>query len=111
MIGTPAALRDATAAFRGRGNESNLRQATKNHPRILALLISFAQRSVACAAHVRKISNLQVAGGRAYEELQRQSQPLWPEPIVGDSAFKTLDEIDFLASPGKDACQRTHVCE
>jgi hypothetical protein len=25
-----------------------------------------------------------------------------PEPIVGNITFKTLDEIDFLASPGED---------
>jgi hypothetical protein len=42
---------------------------------------------------------------------QRQSRTRWREPIVGDTTFKTLDEIDFLASPGEDvAGARTRCC-
>ena len=68
-------------------------------------MISFVHRGVASAAHARKISDVQVAGVRAH----RDSLRLFGLSRSSAITFKTLDEIDFLASPGKDVAG-TIVC-
>jgi hypothetical protein len=98
---------------RGRGDESNLRQAGQESFAYSGSLDLF--RSSWCCERGSREENKQRPSCRR-KSISRQSRTLSPEPIVGDITFKTLDEIDFLASPGKDvavarvcACRDSHL--
>jgi hypothetical protein len=65
-------------------------------------------RSSWCCERGSREENKQRSSCRR-KSISRQSPTRWPEPIVGDITFKTFDEIDFVASPGKDVAG-TRVC-
>jgi hypothetical protein len=82
----------------GRGDESNTQHAGQES---FAYSRSFDPfRSSWCCERGSREENKQRSRCRR-KSISRQSRTLWLEPIVGDITFKTLDEIDFLASPGK----------